>query len=133
MAGNALGIVPLDVADPDQLYRFLSRLMEQLDVALGHRAAATTEATSATVEDLEANGSTDSIVGITSEALTPLTERLDTIENNLAITDPSVTTVDASATYVEAEIQSIADNTIANNTAILTLISRLETAGIIKV
>ena len=56
--------VPLDITDPEELRKFLTRLVEQLDLAFGNSGIVTL---SATIEDLRKPNPKISCVGVAVE------------------------------------------------------------------
>lgn len=94
--------VPNDVGDPIALHRFLSRLVEQVDVAFGERASegfATVNslktASPLTADELATN-------------LNSLVERLEVLENNLK--QPNIQLLASNATDIEIKINDIIES-----------------------
>lgn len=148
MAGNrnTFIVVPNDVTDAVQLHRFLSRLVEQLDVAFGVRST-TPFATASTVTS--ATSELASILGTEIEqvnsdltlSLSSLGARTTTVEadilelesnlGNPAIADSSLPSLTFSATYVKTEADALAAQVQTLQSTVNTMLNRLRDAKII--
>jgi hypothetical protein len=152
MAGNhnTFIVVPPDVTDPQQLRRFLSTLIEKLDVAFGVRANAeftTVESLTAAQNDLTSvinsevntlNTSINSIANNVAANANNIQTNADNIQINSddidvlealleqsTIANSALSTVTASATYTQAEVQAIADQVISLQTKVNSILNSL--------
>lgn len=99
--------VPNDVGDSVALHRFLSRLVEQVDVAFGERSSEGF----ATVSSLETSSPLTTSVSTTDELsknLASLTERLEVLEHNLK--QPNIQLLASNATDIEIKINDIIES-----------------------
>ena len=108
MANQSLVSVPPNVTEPVVLQRFLSRLVEQLDIVLGNRAGPTDEYVSqeqllASAKELtrELENARDvlqqtitQVGNLSEEALLELTERITSVEAKNTEQDSRITAVE---------------------------------------
>lgn len=152
---NTFIVVPPDVTDSVQLHRFLSRLVEQLDVAFGNRADNPfTTLSSVTQISNELEQVTTKVVSL-EEALNLLDIRVEQVEilskdidtrlsvaeseiqalENLqkqsTIADSSLTTITRSSSYNQAEAQQVANQVISLQTKLNLILNSLRLSKIL--
>ena len=145
--------VPSDVTNQIEMHRFLSRLVEQIDVAFGERGSssfalqedltsvtnigadaisAVTNSIMTLSSDLESSG--DSLSSIAAEVDVHDT-RIASLEGNLgqpAIAPLSETQVARGATYVEAEADAVAAQIITLQDQLNTILDSLKAANVVS-
>lgn len=150
---NTFIAVPNDVTNPTELHRFLSRLIEKLDVAFGERSntpfvtantltSVTNELTSiigTTAEGLSSDISAFTTTANTSlsslaASITVLESDVTVLEANLnkpAISDSSLPILTFSATYTKTEVEDLAAQVQTLQATVNTILSRLRDANIL--
>jgi len=110
MGNNTFIAVPRDVQNEKELSRFLTILVEQVDIAFG----------------LRGSGATASL-----EELTTSVAALNTNLQGGGILDLPIMNITISATYSQAEVQQLADDVKVLQTTINSILNRLRLAKII--
>lgn len=139
MANETLVSMPTRFDDFKQVRAFAVKLIEKLDIVLGYRgtvgyeeagtAEALTEVTltslAETVEEFE------QVLDAFREDLTGLSDGVNQYKTATAIADTSYTAPTVSGTYVQAEVQGIADSLETVSDKLDTLLGALRSVEII--
>lgn len=139
MANSTLVNVPTRFEDFKQVRAFAVKLIEKLDVVLGYRGtvgyeeAGTAEAlTQVTLTSLaETVEEFEQVLDAFREDLTGTATDIDQYKTTTAIADTSYTAPTVSGTYVQAEVQGIADNLETVSDKLDTLLGVLRSVEII--
>ena len=147
MANQTIIGIPANFENFKQVRSFAVRLIEKLDIVLGYRGNTGYEETG-TAETLvsslqasldqvaeEAVAAVDSLTAAISEvqtSITDLTTLIEQIQAGTAITDLSYTAPTISGTYVQAEVQGLANDINAVSDKVDELLAILRTADIIS-
>jgi len=133
MANNTFIEVPQDVTNPTSLYRFLARLVEQLDVAFGERSA--DKFVSETELQATREEAREDAKELVSEATSGLatTRSVQLLEGALGqpnLPDLNILSVVRSSTYVQVEAQEVADQVEAIGDKVDDILAILARSGI---
>ena len=142
MANKTITQVPIDIENPIVLKRFLSKLVEQLDIILGNRGTSSylTGADlndTATVQMLSAMDAElrTAISAAVNNAKVALSNEISLKTTNLkqtAIEEPEVVEVTASTTYAQTEVQQLADNIATLEATLNNILVALRAASILE-